>query len=117
MHSSLKPHGLQHARLPCPLLSPGVCSNSCPWSLTLPGSWLHYLQKGDVGPASSGVPGGANGILEWEVNLLGPLTKLEELPQGRLQKEAAGDAGPGLWGSRLAQLHARGQATAAHSVP
>ena len=24
---SLLPHGLQHARLPCPSLSPGVCSN------------------------------------------------------------------------------------------
>ena len=24
----LQPHGLQHARLPCPSLSPGVCSNS-----------------------------------------------------------------------------------------
>ena len=29
---SLWPHGLQHARLLCPLLSPGVCSNSCPLS-------------------------------------------------------------------------------------
>jgi len=27
---SLGPHGLQHARLLCPSLSPGVCSNSCP---------------------------------------------------------------------------------------
>ena len=27
---SLRPHGLQEARLPCPSLSPGVCSNSCP---------------------------------------------------------------------------------------
>ena len=27
--SSLRPHVLQHARLPCTLLSPGVCSNSC----------------------------------------------------------------------------------------
>ena len=27
------PHGLQHARFPCPSLSPGVCSNSCPLSL------------------------------------------------------------------------------------
>ena len=27
-----QPHGLQHARLPCPLLSPGICSNSCPLS-------------------------------------------------------------------------------------
>ena len=30
MSDSLQPHGLQHARLPCPSLSPGVCSNSCP---------------------------------------------------------------------------------------
>ena len=27
---SLCPQGLQHARLPCPSPSPGVCSNSCP---------------------------------------------------------------------------------------
>ena len=33
----LRPHGLQHARLPCPSLSPGVCSNSS--SL----SWWCYL--------------------------------------------------------------------------
>ena len=29
---SLWPHGLQHARLPCPPLPAGVCSNSCPLS-------------------------------------------------------------------------------------
>ena len=29
---SLQPHGLQHARLPCPLLSSGAYSNSCPLS-------------------------------------------------------------------------------------
>ena len=29
---SLRPHGLQHTRLPCPSLSPGVCSNSYPLS-------------------------------------------------------------------------------------
>ena len=28
--SSVWPHALQHARLSCPSLSPGVCSNSCP---------------------------------------------------------------------------------------
>ena len=29
---SLWPHGLQHVRLPCLSLSPGVCWNSCPLS-------------------------------------------------------------------------------------
>ena len=28
MSNSLRPHGLQHPRFPCPLLSPGICSNS-----------------------------------------------------------------------------------------
>ena len=36
MHSSLKPHGLQHARLPCSSPFPRVCSNSCPLSW-----WCH----------------------------------------------------------------------------
>ena len=29
---SLRPHGLQHTRLPCPSPSPRACSNSCPSS-------------------------------------------------------------------------------------
>ena len=29
---SWQPHGLQHARLPCPSPTPGVYSNSCPSS-------------------------------------------------------------------------------------
>ena len=32
MSDCLWPHGLHHARLPCPPLSPGVVSNSCPLS-------------------------------------------------------------------------------------
>ena len=28
----VRPHGLQHARLPCPSPTPGACSNSCPSS-------------------------------------------------------------------------------------
>ena len=32
MSDSLRPHGLQHARLPCPSPSHGVCSNSYPLS-------------------------------------------------------------------------------------
>ena len=34
--NSFWPHGLQHARLPCPSPSPGACSNSCPSS-----QWCH----------------------------------------------------------------------------
>ena len=34
--NSLKPHGLQHTRLPCPSSSPWECSNSCPLS-----RWCH----------------------------------------------------------------------------
>ena len=30
MFNSLQSHGLKHARIPCPSVSPGVCSNSCP---------------------------------------------------------------------------------------
>ena len=36
MSDSLWPHGLQHARLPCPSPTPGACSNSCPLS-----RWCH----------------------------------------------------------------------------
>ena len=32
MYDALRPHGLQHTKLPCPSLSPEVCSNSCPLS-------------------------------------------------------------------------------------
>ena len=29
-YPTLRPHGLQHARLSCPSPTPGACSNSCP---------------------------------------------------------------------------------------
>ena len=32
MSDYLPPHGLQHARLPCPSPTPGACLNSCPSS-------------------------------------------------------------------------------------
>ena len=38
--NSLKPHGLQHSRLPCALPSPGVCSNSRPLSQLMPSNHL-----------------------------------------------------------------------------
>ena len=45
---SLQPHGLQHARLPGPSLSPGVSSNSCPLS-----QWCHPTITSSVVPFSS----------------------------------------------------------------
>ena len=36
----LQPHGLQHARPPCPSPTPGVYSNSCPLSQVMPSNHL-----------------------------------------------------------------------------
>ena len=44
----LQPHGMQHTRLPCPSLSPGVCSSSCPLS-----QWCHPIISSSVAPFSS----------------------------------------------------------------
>ena len=40
-------HGLEQARLPCPSLSPGVCSNSCPLSW-----WSYPTISSSVAPFS-----------------------------------------------------------------
>ena len=47
MSDSLQPHRLQHTRLPCPPLSSGVCSNSCPLS-----RWCHLIISSSVAPFS-----------------------------------------------------------------
>ena len=45
MSDSLWPHGLQHTRPPCPSLTPGVYSNSCPLS-----QWCHPTISSFVAP-------------------------------------------------------------------
>ena len=40
---SLQPHGMQHARIPCPLLTPRASSNSCP-----SGRWCHQTISSSV---------------------------------------------------------------------
>ena len=47
MSDSLWPHGLQHARLPCPSLTPRAYSNSCPSS-----QWCHPTISSSVVPFS-----------------------------------------------------------------
>ena len=48
LSDSLWPHGLQHARPPCPSLTPGVHSDSCPLS-----QWCHPTISSPVFPFSS----------------------------------------------------------------
>ena len=48
MSNSLWPHGLQHARIPCPSPTPGACSNSCPSR-----QWCHSTISSSVVPFSS----------------------------------------------------------------
>ena len=45
---SLRPHGLQHARLPCPSPTPRACLNSCPSC-----QWCHPTIWSSVTPFSS----------------------------------------------------------------
>ena len=48
MSNSIQPHGLQHARFPCPSPTPRTCSNSCP-----SGQWCHPTISFSVIPYSS----------------------------------------------------------------
>ena len=48
MSDSLQPHGLQHTRPPSPSPTPGVYSNSCPFS-----QWCHPTISSSVVPFSS----------------------------------------------------------------
>ena len=48
MTNSLRPYELQHTRLPCPSLSPGVCSDSCPLTW-----WCHPTISSSITPFSS----------------------------------------------------------------
>ena len=48
LSNSLQPHGLQHTSLPCPSVSPGVCSNSCPLN-----QWCYPHISSSVIPFSS----------------------------------------------------------------
>ena len=48
MSDSLQPHGLQHARPPCPSPTPGACSDSC-----LLSEWCHPTISSSLSPFSS----------------------------------------------------------------
>ena len=60
MPDSLLPHGLLHARLPCPSPTPGACSNSYPWSQrchpTISSSTVYFSSGLQSCPASGSFP-------------------------------------------------------------
>ena len=59
--SSLQPHGLQHARLPCPSPTPRASSNPCPSS-----QWCHPTISISVVPFSSCLQSfPASGSFQW----------------------------------------------------
>ena len=61
MSDSLRPHGLQHARPPCPSPTPRACSNLCPSS-----RWCHPTVSSSVIPFSSRLqPFPASGSFQW----------------------------------------------------
>ena len=89
---SLQPHGLQHSRLPCPSLSPTVCSDSCPLSqwcyLTISCREIHFIFILILYPTLLNPLFGSNNLL---VNSLGfPICKIRSdlllfhLPSGFL---------------------------------
>ena len=60
MSDSLQPHGLQHARPPCPSPTPRACSNSCPSSPychpTISSSVVHFSSCPQSFPALGAFP-------------------------------------------------------------
>ena len=62
MFNSLWPHGLQHARLPCPSPSSRACSNSCPLS-----RWCHPTISSSVIPFScpQSFPASGSFLMSW----------------------------------------------------
>ena len=61
MSDSLRPHGLQHARPPCPSPSLGVCPSSCPLNW-----WCHPTISSSVAPSPLALSLSQHqGLLQW----------------------------------------------------
>ena len=62
MSYTLWPHGLHHARIPCPSLSPRVCSNSCPLSW-----WRHPTISSSIthSPHALNLPASGSFPVSW----------------------------------------------------
>ena len=65
---TLRPHGLQHSRLPCPSSAPRACWNSCPSS-----QWCHPAISPSVVPSSSCLQSFHQGLFQWVSCIAGRL--------------------------------------------
>ena len=63
MSDSFRPHGMQHASLPCPSQSPGVCSNSCPLDGIIDAIQPSHLLSAPSPPSFSLSPN--QGLFQW----------------------------------------------------
>ena len=72
MSNSLRPHGLQHARPPCPSPTSGVCSNSCPLN-----RWCHPTSHPLSSPSPALNISQREGLFKW-VNSSHEVAKLLE---------------------------------------
>ena len=71
MSDPWQPHGLQHARPPCPSLSSGVCSDSCPLS-----QWCRLILCCSLLLLPSVFPS-IRGLFQWTASLLWVLNVLD----------------------------------------
>ena len=82
MSDSLRPHGMQHARLPCPLPAPRVYSNSCPLSWwchpTISSSIISISSHLQSFPASGSFP--ISQFLAWGGQSIGASASASVLP-------------------------------------
>ena len=60
MSDSLQSHGLQHAKLPCPLSSPRIYSNLCPLS-----QWCHLILISSPSHFSQSFPASGSFLVSW----------------------------------------------------
>ena len=79
---SLRPHGLQHARFPCPSPTPGACSNSCPssqwWHPTISSSVIPFSSCPQSLPASASFP--MSQLFTWDGQGIGVSALASVLP-------------------------------------
>ena len=86
MSDSLQPHGLQHARPPCPSPTPGVYPDLCPLS-----QWYHPTISSSVIPFSTCLQSfPASGALKWVSSLHQVAKVLEFQHQHRPSNEHSG---------------------------